>query len=199
MVSHTKILLALEIPVCNHCLSKVGGGLSLKAQISRPSFLTHSSLFPFWPPTLFPKFLAWESRYQVPLPAVSFFLCLSFLTCILKMRSSLQTLPALPLAPPSYSYFSLCFLFPHSSCLSPLQPSPFFFPISSYSPLSVSHFSLPICPPSSSERGEGSSGMGAPEVAKGYCQSTGSSPSLNNPCLGWALMRRGTNLLEPRF
>lgn len=99
MVSHTKILLALEIPVCNHCLNKVGGGLSLKAQISRPSFLPNSSLFPFWPPTLFPKFLAWESKYQVPLPAVSFFLCL---TCILKMRSSLQTLPALPLVPPSF-------------------------------------------------------------------------------------------------
>lgn len=87
---------------CNHCLSKVGGGLSLKAQISRPSFLPHSSLFPFWPPTLSPKFVAWESRYQVPLPAVSVFLCLSFLTCVLKMRSSLQALPALPLVPPSF-------------------------------------------------------------------------------------------------
>lgn len=70
----------------------VGGKPQSQAQISRASFLSplpvpppHSSPFPFWSPTLFPKFLAWESRCQGPywlLPSSQ----VCFLTCKLRMR-----------------------------------------------------------------------------------------------------------------
>lgn len=172
----------------------------MEASVSRPRSADHlspllvppphSSLFPFWSPTLFPKFLAWESRYQVPLPAVSFFRGLSFLICRLKMRRSLQALPAPPLVPPSFPLLSshtltslhLCFLYP---CLISFS--------SPTSPFLLSHLfllsSLHLCPflvsPLSSESGEGFSGMGAPGAGKDSSQSSGSSPSLNIPCLGW--------------
>lgn len=115
-----------------------GGVTQSQAQISRASFLSplpvpppRSTLFPFWSPTLFPKFLAWESRYQGPywlFPSSQ----ARFLTGKLKMRCPPQALlhflrgPHLPSPLPSSSYsslptFSLFFMF-LVSCSSPAFP-----------------------------------------------------------------------------
>lgn len=120
----------LRPPVCSHCVRKIGergrgeGGAGVASVPGpsryRASFLSplpvpppHSSLFPFWSPTLFPKFLAWESRCQgpywlFPSPQVC------FLTCKLKMRCPPTALLRFPRGPHLSSWLPS---FAHSSRL----------------------------------------------------------------------------------